>query len=435
MIAKIAIDLSLDRLFEYSVPAAMEGKLAVGQLLSVPFGHRQARGFVVELDGGEGESPGGGSRGYSLKPISAIVDETPFFSAKLIVLARSIADYFAAPIESVLRAAVPAAVTRPGAREKRQFFVEAANAESREGLELTARQKWIVDQIVRLGGGWMAQLCDEISTTPATLRTLAGKGAVTVEERQRRRIAIDLSRVLPTKPLALNGEQAKALETIETSFKPVLLKGITGAGKTEVYLQAIARALEKGGGAIVMVPEIALTPQTVQRFAARLGDKVAVLHSALSDGERYDEWHRIRSGKARVVVGPRSAVFAPVKDLALIVVDEEHETSYKQEDNPRYNARDAAVMRAAIEGARVVLGSATPSLESWENVRKGKYVLSEIKHRAGMGTVPNVSVVDMSEQGGGGAIYSGRLLEAIRERLARHEQVILFINRRGYSRS
>ena len=206
---------------------------------------------------------------------------------------------------------------------------------------------------------------------------------------------------------------------------------MTGSGKTEVYLQAIAKELEAGRGAIVMVPEIALTPQTVGRFASRFGDRVAVLHSALSDGERYDEWHRIRSGAARVVVGPRSAVWAPVRDLGLIVVDEEHETSYKQDEMPRYNARDVAVLRGAIEGAKVVLGSATPSLESWANVKRGKYAFAEMECRAGAGTLPNIRLVEMQ----GGEIYSSDLLDAIRLRLERHEQTILFLNRRGYSRA
>ena len=211
---------------------------------------------------------------------------------------------------------------------------------------------------------------------------------------------------------------------------PTLLFGVTGSGKTEVYLQAIARELDAGRGAIVMVPEISLTPQTVQRFASRFGDRVAVLHSALSDGERYDEWHRIRAGEARVVVGPRSAVWAPVRDLGLIVVDEEHEHSYKQDETPRYHARDVAVLRGAIEGARVVLGSATPSLESWQNVRRGKYALATMTRRAGAGTLPDVRLVEMRD----GAIFSPELLDAIRLRLDRHEQTILFLNRRGYSR-
>ena len=285
----------------------------------------------------------------------------------------------------------------------------------------------------------MRQLCDELKTTPASLRALGAKGLLSVAVRAKRRDPLAGRRLLPTQPQPLNPEQAAARDRIAASDKPVLLFGVTGSGKTEVYLQAIAAELARGRGAIVMVPEIALTPQTVQRFAARFGDRVAVLHSALSEGERYDEWHRIRSGAARVVVGPRSAVFAPVANLGLIVVDEEHDPSYKQEDLPRYNGRDAAVLRGQIEGAHVVLGSATPSLESWANVAKGKYVLAELPNRAGAALLPRVAVVDMNEgaeaSGTRGAIYSARLLDAIKLRLDRGEQTLLFLNRRGYSRS
>ena len=425
MTVKVAIDLSLDRLFTYLVPEELEKKLAVGQLLSVPFGHREARGFAMEL---AAEPPAGTS--FKLKPISAIVDEMPFFSPALLDLVRRTAAYFAAPVESVLKAAVPAAVLKKNARPRELLFVEPVPIPP--GMVLTTRQQWLYDQLVRLDGGWMTQLCDELKTTPATLRELGVKGVASVAVRAKRRNPLGRGRILPTKPLALNGEQAAALRAIEQSDnRAVLLHGVTGSGKTEVYLQAIAKELDAGRGAIVMVPEISLTPQTVQRFASRFGDRVAVLHSALSDGERYDEWHRIREGKAQVVVGPRSAVWAPVRNLGLIVVDEEHETSYKQEDSPRYHARDIAVLRGMIEGARVVLGSATPSLESWMNVKRGKYALATMKSRAGAGTLPHVNLVEMQD----GSIFSKDLLDAIKLRLERHEQTILFLNRRGYSRS
>ena len=572
MTVSVAIDLALDRLFTYEVPAALEEKLAVGQLLSVPFGHREARGFAVALsrDGkaertenreqvqrtenreqrtenkfreqrtdkdvtscssAQPEKNASATssvhcslftvhslRSYHLKPVTAIVDEVPFFSPALLTLVKQVAAYTAAPLETVLRTALPAAVLKKNARAKEQLFVEPKRTENSERVQrtvnservqrivnservqrivnseqrtdvvaeapfsgcaaeqevedsssvhcslftvhsprstftvhsLTPRQSWLLENIVRLGGGWLTQLCTELKTTPASLRQLAALGLVTIAPRAKRRSPLGNRKILPSKPLPLNDEQKKALEKIyegleirqttndkrqtaglvSASPKPTLLLGVTGSGKTEVYLQAIAHELEAGRGAIVMVPEIALTPQTVQRFASRFGDRVAVLHSALSDGERYDEWHRIRSGEARVVVGPRSAVWAPVRDLGLIVVDEEHEHSYKQDETPRYHARDVAVLRGAIEGARVVLGSATPSLESWRNVQLGKYALATMKRRAGAGTLPNVQLVEMHD----GSIFSPELLDAIRLRLDRHEQTILFLNRRGYSR-
>ena len=456
MLAKVAIDLALDRLFDYEVPEALERKLAVGQLLSVPFGHREARGFAIEVEGDDardvrderdaGPCPSRPSRlPRPLKPIAAIVDETPFFSPALLELVRKVAAYTAAPIESVLRAALPAAVLKRNARAKEQLFVEPVEPSGRSDPPLTTRQKWLVENIVRLGGGWMAPICRELGTTPASLRALAERGLLRIAARARRRDPLAGRRILPSRPLALNDEQKAALDAVSGlggspgGPSALLLFGVTGSGKTEVYLQAIARELDAGRGAVVMVPEIALTPQTVQRFASRFGDKVAVLHSALSDGERYDEWHRIREGKARVVVGPRSAVWAPVWNLGLIVVDEEHETTYKQDETPRYNARDVAVLRGAVEGAKVVLGSATPSLESWMNVRRGKYALAEMRGRAGAGRLPSVRLVEMRRDGDagtrGGGIFSPDLLDAIRRRLADGEQTMLFLNRRGYSRS
>ena len=445
MLVKVAIDLSLDRLFTYEVPVELSKEVRVGQLVEVPFGHQTKRGFVLELDGrsARGSDPTevgreGSGTPFKIKPIGKIVDPVPFFSEKLLELIKQIAAYTAAPIESVLRAAVPAAVIKPNAHPKELLFVSPVIAPAPN--DLTKKQQWLYEQVVRLHGGWMTQLCHELGTTPATMKVLAQKGFVIVEPRQRYRTPLSARRVLPTRPLALNDEQRVALDVITSDKlqvtnggrKPILLHGVTGSGKTEVYLQAIAKIVESGHGAIVMVPEISLTPQTVQRFASRFGERVAVLHSALSDGERYDEWHRIRSGKAQVVIGPRSAVFAPVQNLGLIVVDEEHDGSYKQEDNPRYNARDAAVLRAKIEGAAVVLGSATPSLETYYNAQTGKYTYIRMKERAGAGTLPNIRLVDLGE---GGTIYSPDLLEAIRLRLDRAEQTILFLNRRGYSRS
>ncbi|MBO5647943.1 MAG: primosomal protein N' [Kiritimatiellae bacterium] len=431
MFVKVAIDLSLDRLFTYSVPEEFQKKLAVGQLLLVPFGHRHVRGFAMELDNAVSENSA-----FKIKPVEGIVDETPFFSPLTLKLVKTIALYTASPIESVLKAAIPAAVVKPGARSKEQLFVSPISAPvDFDGL--TGRLKWLYENIVRLDGGWMQFLCKELGTTSASIKALEKKGFVEIAPRRKRRNPMGNRRVLPSRPLCLNAEQASALQEIKklAEGKCLLLHGVTGSGKTEVYLQAIAAELESGRGAIVMVPEIALTPQTVQRFASRFGERIAVLHSALSDGERYDEWHRIRSGDARVVIGPRSAVFAPVENLGLIIVDEEHETSYKQDEMPRYHGRDVAVMRASIEGAKVVLGSATPSLETWMNVSRGKYASATMTSRAGAGTLPNVLVVDMANSENGGKIFSGTLMDSIASRLERCEQTILFLNRRGYSKS
>lgn len=435
MLVRVAIDLSLDRLFTYIVPGEMEKKLVVGQLLSVPFGHRMAQGFAIEVgdkfdeEDGDKEKPT-----YKLRPLAEIIDETPFFSPELLHLVRDVASYYAAPVESVLHAAVPAVVLKKNSHPRELLYVDAAPTAA--VAEMKTRQKWLYDQLERLGGGWMQSICKELKTTPSTLRTMAQAGFVTIEPKARRRDPLAGRHILPTKPLKLNDEQANALAAIQANHgHPILLQGVTGSGKTEVYLQAIAAELAAGRGAIVLVPEIALTPQMVQRFASRFGDKIAVLHSALSDGERYDEWHRIRSGEARVVIGPRSAIFAPIKNLGLIVMDEEHETSYKQEETPRYHARLVALRRCMLEHATFVLGSATPSAESWLNAFSGCYKWVSMNHRAGAGTMPLVHLVDLTEQNEVGRIFSRELLDAIRVRLDRGEQTILFLNRRGYARS
>ena len=386
----------------------------------------------------------GEERTFKLKPVMAIEDASPFFSPKLLELVKWIAGYTASPIETTLKAALPAAVLKPTMKPKELLYVDALDVA--DGL--TAHQQRLLAEIRRVGGGWMQQLVREFKTSPSTLRAMAEKGVLEIAPRAQRRDPLAGRSVMPTKPLPLNAEQMAALEAVMRAVpaadgasaadpRPVLLHGVTGSGKTEIYLQAIAGVLASGRGAIVLVPEIALTPQTVRRFAGRFGDKVAVLHSALSDGERYDEWQRIRTGAARVVVGPRSAVFAPVHGLGLVVVDEEHDPSYKQGETPRYHARDVAVVRARLEGAAVVLGSATPSLESWRNAQTGKYALVSVPNRVAGRTLPAVHLVNMEEEAartGHVPIFSAPLLDAIHLRLERGEQTILFLNRRGYSR-
>ena len=434
MFVKVAIDLALDRLFTYEVPVELSGEIKVGQLLRVPFGHREARGFALEVTSNSQPA----THNFQLKKILGIADPAPFFSPEMLKLVRWISDYTCSPIELCLKAAVPAAVLKPNAKPKQLLFVEPVSPDKVKDSAFTAYQRELLENIRRVGGGWVQQLCREFSTTPNTLRAIEEKGGVVIEQRNQRRDPLAGRNVLTSKPLNLNSMQRTALDVIICrAASPVLLHGVTGSGKTEVYLQAIAHELSYGRGAIVLVPEISLTPQTVRRFAGRFGGKVAVLHSALSDGERYDEWHRIRTGEARVVVGPRSAVFAPVRDLGLIVVDEEHDTSYKQDETPRYNARDVAVMRGFFEKCKVVLGSATPSLESWHNVRQGKYTIASMAERVAGHPMPDVHVINMEEEcleRESAPIFSKFLLDAIGERMRRGEQTILFLNRRGYSR-
>jgi primosomal protein N' (replication factor Y) len=301
---------------------------------------------------------------------------------------------------------------------------------------LTARQAEIVDYLGRAGGTMpLAELAKAMGTSPGTLKTLAKRGAIAIHPQAVRRTAVGVASGGPAP--TLTPHQAEVLEAIESAPAPTtfLLHGVTGSGKTEVYLRAIADVLDRGGGAIVLVPEIALTPQTVRRFQARFGDTVAVLHSNLSDGERYDEWQRIRSGAARVVVGARSAIFAPVEALGLIIIDEEHEGSYKQDKQPRYHARAVAEARARLEGCSLILGSATPSLESYVAALSGRYSLLEMPDRVASRPLPPVAVVDMRAElkEGNRHPFSRQLARALGGALERGEQAILLMNRRGYS--
>jgi len=483
MIVRVATDIAADRLFDYAVPQALEASVRLGCRVRVPFGGREADAYVIEILADEKATTGRrkaveSPELFDLPPSAPklksllSVDAEEQLSPKLIELARWMANYYCAPFELTLRCALPAAVRNREMRAKEQLYVKVGDKreevgsrreEGGDGKEeggrrreeggdspkLTARQKELLDNVRRVGGGWLQPLLREFSCTTETLRKLEEKGYLTIEPHQMRRNPLANRKVLPSKPLVLNDEQTKALEMIvgkiertdrtdqsdptDRKLRPLLLYGVTGSGKTEVYLQAISRTLERGKSAIVLVPEIALTPQTVQRFAARFGERIAVLHSALSEGERFDEWHRIRRGEAVVVVGPRSALFAPVRDVGIIIVDEEHEPSYKQDETPRYHARDVAVMRAHFEGCVVVLGTATPSMETWLNVQKGKYAVAHLTCRVANRPMPAVRVVDMRLSKA--KLFSTELLDAIHLRLERGEQTILFLNRRGHSNS
>ncbi|MFO7936807.1 MAG: primosomal protein N' [Kiritimatiellia bacterium] len=455
MIVKVAIEAAGGSVYDYAVPSLMEAQVALGQRVQVPLGSRIVYGYVVEvirmnvvsetdlpLFSGKAEERGSAGT-YKLRHVNSIVDSFPCVSESQLKLVHWMAAYYCATFEQTLRCVLPAAVRSKNMRAKERLYVEPRKGE----FKLTERQSELFKEIIRVDGGWMSFLTREFSCTAQTIRNLEKKGAVKIEKRQIRRDPLANRKVLPTKPMKLMPEQDDALQIINDMIDrsvqggevpPLLLHGVTGSGKTEVYLQTIARVLEHGRGAIVLVPEIALTPQTVHRFAARFGRRIAVLHSALSDGERFDEWHRIRSGEADVVIGPRSALFAPVRNPGLIVVDEEHEPSYKQDEAPRYHARDVAIVRAAQENCVVVLGTATPSLESWNNAQRGKYKLVSLTKRVSDRPMPDVHIIDMrieNTDSGHAQIFSTPLLDAVRERLERGEQTILFLNRRGYSNS
>lgn len=435
-IAKVAVDLSLDREFDYLIPEPLRPLIEIGSRVEVPFRARLVTGFVVGF--------ADQSAFDELKPINKVLGEKSLVTETVMELARWMSAYYLAPFEICVRAVLPAVVRNKENGGKKQLTVSLTGAVPEKPL--TETQQKIFQILKESGEMLLSELTETAGVTAAPVKTLEKKGLVTISSESVYRdphAGIDL---LKTAPLPLMTQQADALRQIITAMdgpepSVLLLHGVTGSGKTEVYLQAIAHALEQGRGAIVLVPEIALTPQTVDRFRARFADKperVAVLHSSLSDGERYDEWHRIRSGEAQIVVGARSALFAPVHNLGLIVVDEEHEPTYKQDEAPRYSARDMAVLRGRLEKCAVVLGSATPALESYANAKGGKYRYIDMPIRVDDRRMPPVRIVDMriaAQQEGRPVLFSRELVEAIRIRLDRAEQTIIFLNRRGFSSS
>jgi primosomal protein N' (replication factor Y) len=440
-IARVVPEVSLDRAFDYAIPQELSEQVLLGAKVRVEFRSRKIVGYVVELFDESSDFTG------SLKPIVEVLGQRSFLPAILIQLAQWMAQYYCAQLTVALMSVLPKAVRRADAAFKQRLWVEPLIAtlpeEAIASLKNSRAQRAAWEHLQKHGPGWLADLAQASST--AAWRGLAERNLISIEPRTQDRDPFLHSPVAESVPHETNTEQIAALKVINeeiVSGKPrvVLLHGVTGSGKTEVYLQAIAKVLSLGKSALVLVPEIALTPQTVEHFRARfVGQKVgvAVLHSHLSSGERHDQWQHIRSGRARIVIGARSAVFAPLEQLGIIVVDEEHEHSYKQEESPHYHARDVAVMRGHLERVAVVLGSATPSLESYHHAKEGKYLLVELLNRVEEGQMPVTHVLDIrsTKKGEPPLLLAPRLIEAIHARIERHEQAIIFLNRRGYSSS
>jgi primosomal protein N' (replication factor Y) (superfamily II helicase) len=442
--ARVIIDRSIHRELDYLVPESLAEKIGIGSRVRVPFRERSALATVVALLE-ETDAEG-------IRPIEALVGDRPVLSAKLIELARWMSAYYCCPIEAVMRSLLPQVIRRAQVTWKKQLFVSAAREIAPEEIDKlrrrAPRQAELLEAVAKLQKPVaVADLLRQTSLDNQTLRALEKRGFVTLREEAVERDPHGEDQFIASSDLALNPEQEVALRAVEEALaapekaKPILLHGVTGSGKTEIYLQAIQSTLARGKTAIVLVPEISLTPQTVERFKSRFADAqdtVAVLHSHLSEGERHDEWHKIHAGRARIVVGARSAVFALLENLGLIVVDEEHETSYKQEEAPRYHARDVAVVRAKMEQCVVVLGTATPSLESYHNAVQQKYQLLQLTQRVDNCQMPLMRIVDLRlerRKEKAAAILSEKLRAAITARLEKREQTILFLNRRGFSTS
>ncbi len=441
--ARVLLDDSGGRVFDYAIPETAGGTVAVGSRVRVPVRTRAVLGTVIavaETTDAEG-----------VREISEVVSDEPAMSAQLIRLAEWVANYYCCPLEAALRGVLPGVIRKAEVGHKKRLVARLAREIAPDEIEAIRKRapnqaEVIVTLLAAKSPMLVSDIAEKCSVAPQTIRTLAKKGLLTVEPETIARDPHGRETFVPNSKLELNAEQtvvfARVLAAIaangsDPAPKPMLLHGVTGSGKTEIYLQAIQQVLDRGESAILLVPEISLTPQTVERFKSRFAatqHEVAVLHSHLSEGERHDEWHRIRSGAARVVIGARSAVFAPVEKLGIVIVDEEHENTYKQEETPRYHGRDLAVLRGHMEKCAVLLGSATPSLESYHNAVTGKYELIRLTLRVDDQKMPFIRIVDMRmEAKKSSPILSDPLAKAIGLRLEKKEQVILFLNRRGFS--
>ncbi len=376
---KVAVPLPLDKVFHYSLPKKLEKEIEIGKRVWVPFRNKDIIGFVVGFSN-VSEVP-------KVKPIKSIIDSEPIVSKQMLELAKWVGDTYLCSWGEAIYAMVP------GVLKKGKTSVRARSA-------------------------------------PLDSKHLTGSGEIE-----------EIEPHIPEEPFVLTPEQAFAIRNVldkieKKVYRTFLLHGITASGKTEVYLQAIDKVLKKGSSSIVLVPEISLTPQTVARFTQRFGEQVAVIHSRLVGSMRYKEWKRIKDGEARIVVGARSAIFSPVKNLGLIIVDEEHETSYKQEDVPRYNARDVAIQRAKLSNCPLIFGSATPSLESYYQAKKDAYELVRLTKRIEDRSLPKVKIVDMRMELATRkkvVMFSRMLINALENVIKKHQQAIVFLNRRGFS--
>ncbi len=441
-VAAVILDQALDYYLDYLIPAGLLGKLQAGMRVKVPVKNSVRLATVFEIKQK--------SAFADLKPIVEILSEKPFISPELFALAQWMASYYCCPLRKVLTSILPPSI-RKMAKPKEQLFIQSALS----GPELLSycqeqrakypKQAQVLDVLLKNPKGiLLTSLLEQANVTKAPISTLIKKKILSCSKTQIDRSLLAEQEYFATKRKTLNDEQQKTLQHIKEDleqgcFHTRLMHGVTGSGKTEVYLQAIEYALQLGKAIIFLVPEIALTSQTIERLKGRFKEKIAILHHRLSLGERFDTWHHIREGRCPIVVGARSAIFSPVPNLGLILVDEEHESSYKQnEETPCYHARDVAVMRGKLCQALVVLGSATPSLESYYNAMRGKYALDVLKSRADHATLPHVNLVDMRkefEKARRFTLFSEPLLDAVKRRLERGEQALLFLNRRGYHTS
>lgn len=431
MYAKVIVEITakaVDKMFTYKIPDNMIPKIKIGSRVKVPFGYQQLEGFVLEITNQLEED-------YELKEVEELIDETPILNEEMLWLGKIIANKILCSRISIYQAMLPKALKASNKTEIKKkmshYLILDWSKEDLSNYLTICRyegQKKVLENFLE-----KEELL--ITRQDSSIKTILKKGICHLETRESYRYHYETDKI--DKKVILNEEQQKAVSKVLSSLnqeKIFLLYGVTGAGKTEVYMNIIKGVIEQGKTAIMLVPEISLTPQIVERFILRFGQDVAILHSGLSDGEKYDEYRKIKNGEVHIVVGARSAVFAPLKNIGIIIIDEEHSSTYKQDNHPRYHARDVAILRGKYHHAPIVLGSATPSLESMARAQKKVYELLTLTKRAGNGQLPKVYITNMKEEvKKGHFIFSELLFQKIKEKLAKKEQIILLLNRRGYS--
>lgn len=427
MIAKVLVEINninVDKTFDYIVPFKYIEKIKIGMRVKVPFASRELEGFVLDLVNSTDDN-------YELKEIISIVDEKPILNNELLHLGQFMSKKYFSTLISCYQTMLPKALKAQNKTTINKKMIKYVELCSNSFPKLKPNQEKIVEYL-RINGKVKKEEVNKISVSG--VNTLIKNGIIIeslIEEY--RLVTKDINKEKETFKLTVEQQEAKNKILSQTQSSVFLLHGVTGSGKTVVYIEIVEEMLNRGKDSIFLVPEISLTPQMVYHFKSRFGDEVAVLHSRLSEGEKYDEYRKIVEGKVHIVVGARSAVFAPFKNLGAIIIDEEHTTSYKQDNNPKYSAIEIAIERAKNNNAIVILGSATPSLETYARSIKGLYTLVELKHRVNTNNLPLVEIVDMSKEKHRGSIFSSRLITEVNKRLEEHEQIILLLNRRGYS--
>ena len=427
MIIGVLVELSnknIDRVFDYSVPDCFLDKIKLGIRVKVPFGKMELEGFVVEIKG---------SSDIEVKDILDVIDDEAILNSELLELGKKMQEDTLSTLISCYQIMLPKALKAKNGQVINKKFdtYYYLNKDIVCYGKLSTSQEKIINLCMEKEYVLRKELVD---ISLSSLNTLIKKNILLEKKLEHYRLSYN-EKIEPKKELT-NDQRSVVDEVLaNTGYFPYLLFGVTGSGKTEVYMELIEDALNKGKTSIVLVPEISLTPQMVLRFQKRFGDNIAAIHSALSDGEKYDEWRRIVKGEAKIVIGARSAIFAPLNNIGMIIIDEEHSDSYKQDDsNPRYNAKDIALLRGKYHNCPVIMGSATPSLEVFARAKKGVFKLLELPNRINGKSLPKINIIDMNEMiSKTKGHFSPVLLEAISTRLLKNEQIILLLNRRGYS--